>query len=191
MRCRAFAPRGIYVRMTHIPQITDKNLNELATFDKVVRTEKKVLDAFVKETIKTQFTDRRHRMGEWCQKQHTLTGLIDACLQSKDEARQVAQEALDFVKRFIPEKGAGTLAGSSVHADRRFMMRDLNQDGWGAITDHLSYRLVDVSTLDELRRRWCPEVSRKPETLANEIVNEKDQHRSVISIISNKGLLTS
>jgi oligoribonuclease len=58
-------------------------------------------------------------MGEWCVNQHGKSGLTQACLVSPHSYEDVTAMVLDYIKRWIPEKGAGLLAGSSVHADMR------------------------------------------------------------------------
>ena len=59
---------------------------------------------------------------------------------------------IEFLKPIIPERMA-PLAGNTVHQDRRFMARYLP-----AFDNYLHYRIVDVSTLKELARRWRPDV---------------------------------
>lgn len=58
-------------------------------------------------------------MGEWCTEQHGKSGLTAACLASPHTYAAVAANVLSYIQKWIPEKGAGLLAGSSVHADMR------------------------------------------------------------------------
>ncbi|MBN3293785.1 ORN protein, partial [Polypterus senegalus] len=44
------------------------------------------------------------------------------------------------------------LAGNSVHADKKFLDKYMPQFMY-----HLHYRIIDVSTIKELCRRWFPE----------------------------------
>ena len=62
---------------------------------------------------------------------------------------QVENQLLAYIKRFVPEAGLAVLAGNSVHADKVFLSKDMPK-----IIDHLHYRIVDVSTIKELQRRW-------------------------------------
>jgi len=108
--------------------------------DWVIRTDKAVLD----------------EMGEWCTDQHGRSGLTQACIDSPHTFQEVSDAVLAYVRHWIPDPRVGVLAGSSVHADARFLhkcMPDLMQ--------HLHYRIVDVSTVKELARRWYPDWYRK------------------------------
>ncbi|GFZ43836.1 Oligoribonuclease, mitochondrial [Saitozyma sp. JCM 24511] len=106
--------------------------------DYVIRTEKSVLDA----------------MGEWCTVQHGKSGLTDACLSSPHTRQDVVARVQEYVEKWVPEKGAGVLAGSSVHADARWLRREMPD-----LMRHLSYRIVDVSSIKELCRRWYPSIT--------------------------------
>lgn len=55
--------------------------------------------------------------------------------------------------RFVPERGIALLAGNSVHADKAF----LRKGAFRRVHDHLSYRILDVSSIKEAVRRWCAE----------------------------------
>jgi oligoribonuclease len=61
-------------------------------------------------------------MGEWCTDQHGKSGLTAACLASPHTYDEVAANVLAYIQKWIPEKGAGLLAGSSVHADMRWAL---------------------------------------------------------------------
>jgi oligoribonuclease len=50
----------------------------------------------------------------------------------------------------VPEPKRALLAGNSVHADKAF----LRKGPYKKVNDHLSYRILDVSTLKECARRW-------------------------------------
>jgi oligoribonuclease len=58
-------------------------------------------------------------MGEWCTDQHGRSGLTAACIASPHTYAEVTRMVLEYIQKWIPEKGAGLLAGSSVHADMR------------------------------------------------------------------------
>lgn len=58
-------------------------------------------------------------MGDWCREQHGKSGLTQACLDSPYSYDTVVEKVLDYIRKWIPERGAGLLAGSSVHADMR------------------------------------------------------------------------
>ena len=83
---------------------------------------------------------------------HTSSGLLDE-LEDGMTLAEAEQAVLAYVKQFVPDARKAPLAGSSVHTDRTFLARDMLQ-----LTDHLHYRLIDVSSLMELARRWFPRV---------------------------------
>ena len=83
---------------------------------------------------------------------HTESGLLDEIPDGIALADAEAQ-VLDYVRTHVPEARKAPLAGSSVYVDRGFLahyMPDLDA--------HLHYRLVDVSSIKELVRRWYPRV---------------------------------
>ena len=83
---------------------------------------------------------------------HTESGLLDELPAGMDLA--TAQTlVLEYVRKHVPDPRKAPLAGSSVYVDRGFISRDLPE-----FDAHLHYRLVDVSTIKELVRRWYPKV---------------------------------
>ncbi|KAF8547516.1 ribonuclease H-like protein [Imleria badia] len=88
-------------------------------------------------------------MDQWCIEQHGKTGLTQACLESPHSKDDVARAVIAYIKRWIPEKRTGVLAGNSVHADRSFLVEEMPE-----VVDWLHYRIVDVSSIKELCRRW-------------------------------------
>ena len=83
---------------------------------------------------------------------HTASGLLDELsngLTLEDAGRQV----LEYVQTLVPEARRAPLAGNSVGTDRSFLERDIP-----SLTDHLHYRVIDVSSIKELARRWYPRV---------------------------------
>lgn len=58
---------------------------------------------------------------------------------------------LDFVKNHVHTAGVAPLAGNSIHVDRQFLSKYMPK-----FTEYLHYRIVDVSTVKELCRRWYP-----------------------------------
>ncbi|KAI5123818.1 hypothetical protein M0805_009110 [Coniferiporia weirii] len=111
------------------------------------------------------------RMDEWCTRQHGLTGLTQACLDSPHSLSSVEEAVLKYVEQHIPKGRIGVLAGNSVHVDKTFLV-----DQMPSLLKHLHYRIVDVSSIKELCRRWYPGVS-APRTVA-----ECDAHRALDDI---------
>ena len=91
-------------------------------------------------------------MDEWCTRHHGESGLTDQVRASSTGEAEAERQTLEFLARFT-QAGASPLCGNSVHQDRRFIARYMP-----GLDAFLHYRLVDVSTLKELSRRWYPEV---------------------------------
>ena len=117
--------------------VTDGELNTIAEAPVwVVHQADEVLDA----------------MDSWNKGTHGRSGLIDKVRASKFTEAEVEAMVLDFLRAHVAS-GTAPLAGNTVHQDRRFMARYMP-----AFDSYLHYRIVDVSTLKELARRWRPEV---------------------------------
>ena len=83
---------------------------------------------------------------------HTESGLLPLIADGLD-LREAEGLVMDYVRKHVPEARKAPLAGSSVHVDRQFLARHMP-----ALDAHLHYRIVDVSTIKELTRRWYPRV---------------------------------
>ena len=81
---------------------------------------------------------------------HTSSGLLDE-LPSGTTLAEAEAQVLAYIREHVPEPRKAPLAGSSVYTDRGFIARDLP-----ALDAYLHYRLVDVSSIKELSRRWFP-----------------------------------
>lgn len=91
-------------------------------------------------------------MGDFVRTMHTTSGLLDEL--SGGVTLQQAQDAvLDYVRAWVPEPGKAPLAGNSVGTDKTFLDRDMPE-----LVGHLHYRVIDVSSIKELARRWYPRV---------------------------------
>uniref|UniRef100_A0A8V5H685 Oligoribonuclease, mitochondrial n=5 Tax=Psittaciformes TaxID=9223 RepID=A0A8V5H685_MELUD len=90
-------------------------------------------------------------MSDWCKEHHGKSGLTKAVKESKISLQQAEYEFLSFVRQQTPP-GVCPLAGNSVHADKKFLDKYMPQ-----FMRHLHYRIIDVSTVKELCRRWYPE----------------------------------
>ncbi|KAI6029449.1 ribonuclease H-like domain-containing protein [Pisolithus microcarpus] len=90
-------------------------------------------------------------MDEWCKTHHGQSGLTQACLASPHTRDYVSNAVLQYIKRWVPERHTGVLAGNSVHVDRMFLSVEMPE-----VVDWLHYRIIDVSSIKELCRRWYP-----------------------------------
>jgi oligoribonuclease len=138
--------------------VTDSELNPLDPgLDLVINAPDDVLDG----------------MTEVVAEMHAKSGLTDAVRASTLTLAEAEQQLLAYIKRFVPERRSAPLCGNSIGTDRGFLARDMQE-----LDDHLHYRMVDVSSLKELARRWFPRVyfAQPPKGLA---------HRALADIIES------
>jgi oligoribonuclease len=81
---------------------------------------------------------------------HTSSGLIEEIPQGISLA-DANDAVLAYIRSHVPEERKAPLAGSSVYVDRIFLSRYMPD-----IDAHLHYRIVDVSSIKELTKRWYP-----------------------------------
>jgi oligoribonuclease len=87
------------------------------------------------------------------QEMHAKSGLSDAVRQSTVTVAQAEQLVLEHLRAHVPDARTVPLCGNSIATDRAFLARDMPElDGF------LHYRMVDVSSIKELARRWYPRV---------------------------------
>ena len=92
-------------------------------------------------------------MGDVVTTMHANSGLTEAVRASTISLAEAEQLVLAYVQRFVPERRTAPLCGNSIGTDRGFLARDMPE-----LDDHLHYRMVDVSSVKELARRWFPRV---------------------------------
>jgi oligoribonuclease len=83
---------------------------------------------------------------------HTSSGLLDE-LEAGITLEAAQDAVLSYVRTWVPEARKAPLAGNSVGTDRGFLVRDMPE-----LESHLHYRIVDVSSIKELARRWYPRI---------------------------------
>jgi oligoribonuclease len=84
---------------------------------------------------------------------HTASGLTDAVRASSTSLADAERQVLDYVRRHVPEARRAPLCGNSIATDRAFLARHMP-----TLEGYLHYRMVDVSSIKELVRRWYPRV---------------------------------
>ncbi len=89
-------------------------------------------------------------MPEVVREMHTGSGLLKE-LDAGTTLEDAEQQVLAYLRQQVPETGRAPLCGNSVGTDRGFLARDMP-----SLVDHLHYRIVDVSSVKELARRWYP-----------------------------------
>ncbi|WP_430867347.1 oligoribonuclease [Demequina aurantiaca] len=91
------------------------------------------------------------QMNDFVTNMHVNSGLLPE-LEGGTTMAEAQQLVLDYVKAHVPH-GKAPLAGNTVGMDKMFLGRDMPE-----LMDHLHYRVVDVSSIKELVRRWYPRV---------------------------------
>jgi oligoribonuclease len=115
--------------------VTDSELNVLGEgVDIVIRPPDAALET-MPEVVRTM---------------HTASGLLDE-LAAGTTLAAAEEEVLTYLREHVKEPGRAPLCGNSVGTDRGFLLRDMP-----AIDTFLHYRIVDVSSVKELARRWYP-----------------------------------
>lgn len=90
-------------------------------------------------------------MNEWCVVNHAHSGLTQAVRDSEMGLAEAEARTLEFIRRHVPDPGTAPFAGNSVHVDVGFLKRYMP-----AVAAHAHYRIVDVSSVGEVARRWFP-----------------------------------
>jgi oligoribonuclease len=117
--------------------VTDTELNILGDgVDVVIRPPQEALDQML-DVVRTM---------------HTTSGLLEelAVGTTMTEAEDLV---LAYVREHVPAARKAPLAGNTVFVDRGFLARDMP-----TLEAHMHYRIVDVSSIKELVRRWYPRV---------------------------------
>ncbi|MEM1229275.1 MAG: oligoribonuclease [Pseudomonadota bacterium] len=91
-------------------------------------------------------------MDDWNVRTHGESGLTDRVRASKISVAEAEATTLAFIAEHVEENTA-PLCGNSIWQDRRFLARYMP-----TLEEYLHYRLIDVSTVKELARRWAPDV---------------------------------
>jgi oligoribonuclease len=92
------------------------------------------------------------QMDEFVRNMHTTSGLLEQ-LSDGLTLEEAEQQVLGYVKQHCPDGSRPPLAGNTVATDRAFLARDMAE-----LESFLHYRIVDVSSIKELSRRWYPRV---------------------------------
>ena len=118
--------------------VTDAELNTLdAGLDLVIHVADDVLDTMV----------------PFVRDMHASSGLTDAVRASTITLGEAEKQVLEYVKQHVPEARVAPLCGNSIATDRGFLNRDMP-----SLDEHLHYRMIDVSSVKELAKRWYPRV---------------------------------
>jgi oligoribonuclease len=90
------------------------------------------------------------QMNAFVRDMHTSSGLLEE-LDAGVTLEEAQRTVLDYIKEWVPEPRKAPLGGNSVATDRGFLARDMPE-----LEEWLHYRIIDVSSIKELSRRWYP-----------------------------------
>jgi oligoribonuclease len=108
-----------------------------------------LLDGGIDEVIKPP-PETLDQMADVVRSMHTASGLLDV-LESGITLAEAQERVLDYVRGHVKEPRKAPLCGNSIATDRSFLARDMPE-----LDAYLHYRMVDVSSIKELARRWYP-----------------------------------
>jgi len=118
--------------------VTDGDLNVLGDgVDLVIHAPDELLDAMLPVVAEM----------------HASSGLTDEVRASVVTIAQAQEQVLDYIRAFTSQPGTAPLCGNSIGTDRGFIARDMPE-----LDSFLHYRMIDVSSVKELARRWYPRV---------------------------------
>ena len=116
--------------------VTDPDLNVLGDgVDLVIHADESVLGGMV----------------EIVREMHDKSGLTDAVRASTVTLAEAEEMVMAYVTEHVKEPRTAPLCGNSIATDRGFLARDMPR-----FDSYLHYRMIDVSSIKELCRRWYP-----------------------------------
>ena len=118
--------------------VTDADLNILGDgIDVVIHAEDAVLSSMIPIVAEM----------------HTRSGLIEEVRASTTDLAAAEELVLDYIRTHVKAAKTAPLAGNSIATDRGFIARDMP-----TLDAFLHYRMIDVSSIKELCRRWYPRI---------------------------------
>jgi oligoribonuclease len=151
--------------------VTDPDLNVLGEgVDVVINADDALLDGMV-DVVRAM---------------HEKSGLTEAVRASKLTVADAEERVLEYIAEHVPDPRTAPLCGNSIATDRGFLSRDMPR-----LDNHLHYRMIDVSSIKELCRRWYPRVyfGQPPKGLAHraladirESIRELEYYRRTIFV---------
>jgi oligoribonuclease len=108
-----------------------------------------LLDDGIDEIIKPP-PESLDQMADVVRDMHTTSGLLDVLAEGVTLA-EAQERVLEYIRGYVKEPRKVPLCGNSIATDRAFLARDMPE-----LDAFLHYRMVDVSSIKELARRWYP-----------------------------------
>lgn len=132
--------------------------------------------------------DELAQMDDFVTQMHSENGLLDDIKASTVSIREAEDAVLALVDKHCDPAHPAPLAGNSIATDRAFIRAHMPR-----LDDALHYRMIDVSTIKELSRRWFtrayfkqPEKGMAHRALADivESIRELDYYRRAVFVDS-------
>jgi oligoribonuclease len=113
-------------------------------------------------------------MVEIVREMHDKSGLTDAVRASNVTVKEAEDMVMEYVSSYVKEPRTAPLCGNSIATDRGFLARHMPR-----FDAYLHYRMIDVSSIKELCRRWYPRAyfGQPPKGLAHRAL--ADIHESI------------
>jgi oligoribonuclease len=92
-------------------------------------------------------------MADVVAKMHARSGLDEEVRVSAIDVPTAEAMVLDYIRTHVKQAKTAPLAGNSIATDRGFIARDMP-----TLDAYLHYRMIDVSSIKELCRRWYPRI---------------------------------
>jgi oligoribonuclease len=102
------------------------------------------------DVVITPPAEALEQMDDFVRTMHTTSGLLEE-LAGGTTMQDAQQQVLAYIREWVPEPRKAPLGGNTVGTDRNFLARDMAE-----LEAHLHYRIIDVSSIKELSRRWYP-----------------------------------
>ncbi len=118
--------------------VTDAELNVLGEgIDVVIHADDEALDGMLQVVAQM----------------HSKSGLTEEVRASAVDLAEAEKLVLDYIRTHVKQPNTAPLAGNSIATDRGFIARDMP-----TLDSYLHYRMIDVSSIKELCRRWYPRI---------------------------------
>ncbi|NCT91610.1 oligoribonuclease [Cellulomonas sp. APG4] len=104
------------------------------------------------DVVVTPPVEALEQMDPFVRDMHTSSGLLEA-LPGGLTLAEAQERVLAYLREHVPDAGKAPLAGNSVGTDKAFLEKEMPE-----LVGHLHYRVIDVSSIKELARRWYPRI---------------------------------
>ena len=137
----------------------------------IITTDEKlnIIDQFPKSedglAIKRSESELKN-IESWSLNQHTKSGLLSRVKNSSVDLEHAQEEVFRFISERI-EENKGILCGNSIWVDRKFLRKEMPK-----LENYLYYRMIDVSSIKELVKRWYPNTKFKEKSKNHIAMND-------------------